>query len=84
MKDPAGTDARWEDPPRNAVGASAPVLSVEGFEGPLDFLLEMARAQKIDLARLSIVALVEAFAETLETALARPGAASLARWGDCW
>ncbi len=84
MADLAGADVAsgWEDPPRNAAGVSAPVLSVDGFEGPLDFLLEMARAQKIDLARLSIVALVEAFAEALETALDLSGAASLARWGD--
>ncbi len=84
MADLADADAasRWEDPPRNAAGVSAPVLSVDGFEGPLDFLLEMARAQKIDLARLSIVALVEAFAGALETALTGPGASSLARWGD--
>ena len=58
------------------------MLSVDGFEGPLDFLLEMARAQKIDLGRLSIVALVEAFAGALEAALTGPGATSLARWGD--
>ena len=85
MTDLAGADAAtgWEDPPRNMAGASAPVLSVDGFEGPLDFLLEMARAQKIDLAQLSIVALVEAFAAALETALGFPGAAAdLARWGD--
>ena len=84
MKDPAGTDARWEDPPRNAVGASAPVLSVEGFEGPLDFLLEMARAQKIDLVRLSIVALVEAFAAALETALSLPVPPALRAGATGW
>ncbi len=85
MADLAGPEvaAGWEDALRDAASASAPVLSVDGFEGPLDFLLEMARAQKIDLALLSIVALVEAFAAALETALARPGAAAdLARWGD--
>ena len=82
MTDPAGAEAGWEEPPRNAASASAPVLSVAGFEGPLDFLLEMARAQKIDLARLSIVALVEAFAAALETTLGLPGAADIARWGD--
>ena len=59
----------WEDPPRAASTELAPVLSVDGFEGPLDWLLEMAQARKIDLARLSIVALVEAFATALEAAL---------------
>jgi segregation and condensation protein A len=35
------------------------VLQLEGFEGPLDLLLELARAQKVDLAKISILALVE-------------------------
>ena len=84
MKDlgDAAAAADWEEPPRNAAGVAAPVLSVDGFEGPLDFLLDMARAQRINLARLSIVALVEGFAAALDAALDRPGAADLARWGD--
>ena len=75
--------AAWEDPPRAASPASAPVLAVEGFEGPLDWLLEMAQARKIDLARLSIAALIDAFATALEAALARRTdgrAAELGRW----
>ncbi len=60
------------------------MLSVEGFEGPLDWLLELVHARRIDLARLSIAALVDAFATTLSAALAeadrRP--LTLARWGD--
>jgi segregation and condensation protein A len=76
--------AAWEDPPRAAPTGSAPVLSVDGFEGPLDWLLEMVRARQIDLARLSVVALVEAFASAMEAALAhRDNApAQLMRWGD--
>jgi hypothetical protein len=46
-----------EDPPRPPSAGSAPVLSVDGFEGPLDWRLETVRARQIDLARLSIVAL---------------------------
>ncbi len=74
----------WEDPPRRAPAGTAPVLSVDGFEGPLDWLLEMARAQKIDLARLSILALVDAFATAMQAAFSRRDTApvSLARWGD--
>ena len=57
---------------------------MDGFEGPLDWLLEMARAQHIDLAKLSILALVEAFTAALDVALAREraGRADLSRWGD--
>jgi segregation and condensation protein A len=77
-------DAAWEDPHRAACAGSAPVLSVEGFEGPLDWLLEMVRAQKIDLARLSVAALIEAFAHALDAALARRDNApvQLVRWGN--
>ena len=74
----------WEDPPRAALTELAPVLTIDGFAGPLDWLLEMAQARKIDLARLSIVDLIEAFATAMEAALARQidgRAAELGRWG---
>ncbi len=83
--EPAADDA-WGDLPRAAAGVvAAPVLSVAGFEGPLDWLLEMARARKLDLARLSILALIEAFAGAMQMAFRRGQAdppVSLARWGD--
>ena len=44
------------------------VLHLEGFEGPLDLLLELARAQKVDLAKISILALVEQFLAVIEGA----------------
>ena len=75
----------WEPPPRSQPGlAAAPVLAVDGFEGPLDWLLDLARTRRIDLARLSIVALVEAFEEALTAALATPDLRPtlLGRWGD--
>jgi segregation and condensation protein A len=37
------------------------VVQISGFEGPLDILLQLARTQKVDLARLSILALVEQY-----------------------
>lgn len=37
------------------------VVDVDGFEGPLDLLLGLARTQKVDLARISILALVEQY-----------------------
>jgi len=75
----------WEDPPRSVSDGGAPVLRVEGFEGPLDWLVELARTRKIDLARLSIVALIDAFATAMTAALAREDGgpvAPLARWGE--
>src|SRR4051812_558953 len=44
------------------------VLRLEGFEGPLDLLLDLARAQKVDLAKISILALVEQYLEVIEGA----------------
>jgi segregation and condensation protein A len=44
------------------------VLSLEGFEGPLDLLLDLARAQKVDLAKISILALVEQYLAVIEGA----------------
>ena len=47
-------------------GAACPVLVLDGFEGPLDLLLELARAQKVDLARISILTLVEQYLAVVE------------------
>jgi len=44
------------------------LLQLDGFEGPLDLLLELARAQKVDLAKISILALVEQFLAVIEGA----------------
>jgi segregation and condensation protein A len=62
--------------------SAAPVLEVDGFEGPLDWLLELARAERVDLRKLSILALVEAFATALQLALASPSRVDLSRWGE--
>ncbi|SMF14196.1 condensin subunit ScpA [Tistlia consotensis] len=37
------------------------VVDVEGFEGPLDLLLELARDQKVDITKISILALAEQY-----------------------
>src|SRR4051794_21110227 len=44
------------------------VLRLDGFEGPLDLLLELARGQKLDLAKISILALVEQYLAVIEGA----------------
>ena len=36
-------------------------LNIDGWEGPLDLLLNLARAQKVDLAAISILELVEQY-----------------------
>jgi segregation and condensation protein A len=44
------------------------VLRLEGFEGPLDLLLDLARSQKVDLAQISILALVDQYLAIIEGA----------------
>lgn len=39
------------------------VVDLEGFEGPLDLLLTLAREQKVDLRHISILALAEQYLE---------------------
>jgi segregation and condensation protein A len=45
-------------------------LSLDGWEGPLDLLLSLARAQKVDLAQISILQLVEQYLAYLAEARA--------------
>lgn len=49
-----------------------PLLDLDGFTGPLERLLTLARAHEIDLARLSLVALVDQLAAALRAAPAAP------------
>jgi segregation and condensation protein A len=44
------------------------VVDVEGFEGPLDLLLTLARNQKVDLAKISVLALAEQYLAFIEAA----------------
>jgi segregation and condensation protein A len=44
------------------------IVDVDGFEGPLDVLLELARRQKVDISRISILALAEQYLVFFETA----------------
>src|ERR1700751_2788494 len=47
------------------------VVDVEGFEGPLDLLLALARQQKVDLAKISILALADQYLSFIEEARKR-------------
>ena len=56
----AGASQRGADPQL--------MLTLDGFEGPLDLLLDLARGQKVDLARISILSLVEQYLAIIEGA----------------
>src|SRR4051812_48394250 len=47
---------------------AALVVDVEGYEGPLDLLLTLARQQKVDLAKISILALADQYLTFIEAA----------------
>ena len=49
------------EPVRPASADERLTLDLEGWEGPLDLLLTLARAQKVDLSKISILALVEQY-----------------------
>ena len=44
------------------------VVDLEGYEGPLDVLLALARAQKVDLTRISILRLAEQYLDFIREA----------------
>lgn len=46
------------------------LLNLDGFEGPMDVLLELARTQKVDLAKISILQLTHQFLAFIERAKA--------------
>jgi segregation and condensation protein A len=50
------------------LAAEALVVDVDGFEGPLDLLLTLARSQKVDLRRISILKLAEQYLGFVEAA----------------
>lgn len=61
-----------EDPPRvlpeGEHGADALLLDIDGFEGPIDVLLAMARDQKVDLTKISILQLARQYLEFIDRA----------------
>jgi segregation and condensation protein A len=53
---------------RARLDAEALIVDVEGFEGPLDLLLTLARSQKVDLRRVSVLGLAEQYLGFVEAA----------------
>jgi segregation and condensation protein A len=53
----------WEAPDRDLAPAASEALIVDvgGFEGPLDLMLALARTHKLDLSKISILALVDQY-----------------------
>ncbi len=60
--DDDGDRARWD------ADAGRLVVDLDGYEGPLDVLLALARTQKVDLARISILQLADQYLSFIESA----------------
>lgn len=61
-----------EDPPRRpdqTHEADALLLDIDGYEGPIDVLLELARNQKVDLTKISILQLARQYLGFIERAI---------------
>ncbi|MCC2690869.1 MAG: hypothetical protein K0S21_3672, partial [Rhizobiaceae bacterium] len=66
---PVPMDRLWaENDDVRVTGDPSLVVDVEGFEGPLDLLLNLARTQKVDLARISVLALAEQYLQFIDGA----------------
>ncbi len=65
---PKSTPENWEDwdQPERRSSADIPTLHLDGFDGPMDLLLDLAERQRVDLGQMSILALAEQFAAALE------------------
>ncbi|WP_254049919.1 ScpA family protein [Novosphingobium sp. TH158] len=64
MADPAD----WSGPGAAATADEALYLELDGWEGPLDLLLDLARRQKVDLRTISILGLVDQYLDYIERA----------------
>ena len=61
-QDPSPAPDTWGDEePKAAAADEEFIIDIDGFEGPLDLLLELARQHKIDLAQISILQLANQY-----------------------
>lgn len=65
---PANDDAPFTEDEDGERPAAPLLLDLDGFEGPIDVLLNLARDQKVDLIHISILALAEQYLEFIQQA----------------
>lgn len=68
MSDDFQEDLRFDAADDVAAEGTGLILDIDGYEGPLHLLLELARQQKVDLARLSILELAEQYLAFIKSA----------------
>lgn len=65
---PVQAEEEWAGPAAAAGADEALYLELDGWEGPLDLLLDLARRQKVDLRKISILGLVDQYLNYIERA----------------
>ena len=65
---PAASEEDWESAGAAVGEDKALYLELDGWEGPLDLLLDLARRQKVDLRKISILELVDQYLTYIERA----------------
>jgi len=68
MNDDFQEDLKFEAADDAADEGQGLFLDIDGYEGPLHLLLELARQQKVDLTRISILELAEQYIDFIKTA----------------
>lgn len=69
MSEPSAKDiAEFEQSKQQRIASEALLVDVDGFEGPLDVLLTLARTQKVDLRTISVLELAEQYLKFVEEA----------------
>ncbi|MEO1920364.1 ScpA family protein [Blastomonas marina] len=63
-----GEEEEWDGVATGPTPDDALYLELDGWEGPLDLLLDLARRQKVDLRNISILALVEQYLDYIDRA----------------
>jgi segregation and condensation protein A len=64
----SAADSEWDGAGAAPTDDAALYLELDGWEGPLDLLLDLARRQKVDLRQISILALVDQYLVYIERA----------------
>ena len=54
-------------PPRVAPEQLSLFVNLDGFEGPIDLLLSLAREQKVDLSKIAVLPLAEQYLSYIDT-----------------
>ena len=73
-------DALWDDWDTPLCAPATPLLHLDGYDGPMELLLDLAGRQRVDLGRLSILGLIGQFLDELDGRLRQVAIERRADW----